>query len=283
MQPMSLPDAICDAVHARLESLRDCPETNMLIYKPIYRNIALFSLLAFNNCVICKVLVPWQPLSYLGDPLEVLNERIPWETFRPVLEPVHQKPRKSNAGRKPIDVVLMFKVRVLQSLYNLADEPLEYPIRDRLSFRRFLGLSLMDRVPDGTTVGLFRERLKELGLMKPLFDPFGDDLEASGYQARSGPIIDARIVRVPIPRNRRDENAQIKAGEVPEGWSEAKREPNDGDARWTEQHGKPYYGYKNPIDGDAEHQFVRTDEVTPAHVHDSQVFDAGDRSRQRRS
>jgi transposase, IS5 family len=233
MQPMSLPDAICDAVHARLESL-----------------------------------------SRLGDPLEALNERIPWETFRPVLEPVHQKPRKSNAGRKPIDVVLMFKVLVLQSLYNLADEQLEYQIRDRLSFMRFLGLSVADRVPDGTTVWLFRERLKELGLMKPLLDPFGDELEASGYQARSGQIIDASIVRVPIQRNSRDENAQIKAGEVPEDWSDAKREQKDGDARWTEKHGKQYYGYKNHIDVDAEHKFVRTYEVTPANVHDSQVFDA---------
>jgi len=233
MQPMSLPDAICDAVHARLESL-----------------------------------------SRLGDPLEALNERIPWETFRPVLEPVHQKPRTSNAGRKPIDVVLMFKMLVLQSLYNLADEQLEYQIRDRLSFMRFLGLSLADRVPDRTTIWLFRERLKELGLMKPLFDQFGDYLAASGYQARSGQIIGASIVRVPIQRNSRDENARIKAGEVPENWSDAKREQKDVDARWTEKHGKQYYGYKNHIDVDAEHTFVRTYEVTPANVHDSQVFDA---------
>ena len=215
-----------------------------------------------------------ESLSRLGDPLEALNERIPWEVFRPVLEPVHQKPRTSNAGRKPFDLVLMFKVLVLQSLYNLADERLEYQIRDRLSFMRFLGLSLLDRVPDGTTVWLFRERLKELGLMKPLFDQFGDHLEASGYQARSGQIVDASIVRVPIQRNSREENVRIKAGEVPEDWSEAKQEQKDVDARWTEKHGKQYYGYKNHIDVDAEHKLVRSYEVTPANVHDSQAFDA---------
>lgn len=215
-----------------------------------------------------------ESLSRLGDPLEALNERIPWELFRPVLEPVRQKPRKSNAGRKPFDLVLMFKVLVLQSLYNLADERLEYQMRDRLSFMRFLGLSLMSRIPDGTSVWLFRERLKELGLMRPLFDQFGDYLAASGYQARSGQIIDASIVRVPIQRNSREENTRIKAGAVPEDWSEAKREQKDVDARWTEKHGKQYYGYKNHIDVDAEHNFVRTYEVTPANVHDSQVFDA---------
>jgi len=215
-----------------------------------------------------------ESLSRLGDPLEALNERIPWELFRPVLEPVRQKPRKSNAGRKPFDLVLMFKVLVLQSLYNLADERLEYQMRDRLSFMRFLGLNLMSRIPDGTSVWLFRERLKELGLMRPLFDRFGDHLAASGYQARSGQIIDASIVRVPIQRNSREENTRIKAGAVPEDWSGAKREQKDVDARWTEKHGKQYYGYKNHIDVDAEHNFVRTYEVTPANVHDSQVFDA---------
>jgi hypothetical protein len=195
-----------------------------------------------------------ESLSRLGDPLEALNEQIPWETFRPVREAVRQKPRKFNAGRKPFEVVLMFKMLVLQSLYNLADEQVEYQVRDRLSFMRFLGLDVMSRIPDGTSVWLFRERLKERSLMNPLFDPFGDFLTASGYQARSGQIIDASIMRVPIQRNSREENARIKAGEVPEDWSEAKREQKDVEARWTEKHGKQYYGYKNHIDVDAEHQ-----------------------------
>ncbi len=92
-----------------------------------------------------------QSLSKLGDPLEPLV-RIPWETFRPLLEPVHEKERKSNAGRKPFDVVLMFKILVLQTLYNLADAQVEYQIRDRLSFARLLGLGIEDEVPDATTV-----------------------------------------------------------------------------------------------------------------------------------
>ena len=118
----------------------------------------------------------------MGDPLEHLASAIPWESFRPLLERVHEKERKSNAGRKPLDVVLMFKVLILRSLYNLADKQVEYQIRDRLSFARFLGLGIEDEVPDEASVWRFRERLKELDLIEGLFNRFGDYLAAEGYQ-----------------------------------------------------------------------------------------------------
>jgi len=214
-----------------------------------------------------------QSVSKMGDPLERLAAVIPWESFRPLLAQVHEKERKSNAGRKPLDVVLMFKALILQSLYNLADEQVEYQIRDRLSFARFLGLGIEDEVPDATTVWRFRERLKELGLMGPLFDRFGDYLSGEGFQAKRGQIVDASIVPAPIQRNSREENRRIKDGEVPEDWSEAKREQKDVEARWTQKNGKSFFGYKNHIDVDAEHKLIRTFAVTPANVHDSQVLD----------
>jgi IS5 family transposase len=209
----------------------------------------------------------------MGDPLERLATTIPWESFRRLLARVHEKERKSNAGRKPIDVVLMFKVLILQTLYNLSDEQVEYQIRDRLSFARFLGLGIEDSVPDATTVWNFRERLKQLELLEVLFDRFGDYLAAEGYQAKQGQIIDASIVPVPIQRNSGEENRRIKNGEVPDDWSEAKREQKDTEARWTKKNGKSYFGYKNHIDVDAEHKLIRTFAVTAANVHDSQVLD----------
>jgi hypothetical protein len=93
-----------------------------------------------------------QSVSKMGDPLERLAAAIPWESFRPLLAQVHEKERKSNAGRKPLDVILMFTVLIPQSLYNLADEQVESQVRDRLSFTRFLGLGIEDGVPDATTV-----------------------------------------------------------------------------------------------------------------------------------
>jgi transposase, IS5 family len=145
--------------------------------------------------------------------------------------------RKSNAGRKPFDAVLMFKVLVLQALYNLADEHVEYLIRDRLSFMRFLGLGLEDSVPDATTVWLFREALAKAGLVKTLFDRFNRHLDAKGYFARGGQIVDATIVSAPQQHNSREENEAIKAGKTPEGWEEkpAKNAQKDKDARWTKK------------------------------------------------
>ena len=91
-------------------------------------------------------------LEKLGDPLPRLESIVDWQAFRPLLKVIHQKQRKSNAGRKPHDVTLMFKMLVLQALYNLSDDQTEYQVRDRLSFQRFLGLSPEATVPDGFPV-----------------------------------------------------------------------------------------------------------------------------------
>jgi IS5 family transposase len=94
--------------------------------------------------------------------------------------------RKSNAGRKPYETILKFKIVVLQSLHNLSDEQTEYLIRDRISFMRFLDLELEDPVPDATTIWLFRQALAQAGLVDKLFERFGQHLEAAGYIARGG-------------------------------------------------------------------------------------------------
>jgi len=213
-------------------------------------------------------------LSKQGDPLEALDATIPWSTFRPVLKKLKRRTRKSNAGRKPYDVIVMFKLLVLQSLYNLSDEQVEFQVRDRLSFMRFLGLSLEDRIPDATTLWLFRESLIEHGLIEPLFKQFNHYLDEQGYEARKGQIIDATIVTVPKQRNSREENQAIKAGEIPESWEE---QPNklcqkDTQARWTKKHNKSYYGYKNHVDIDNQHKLIRCYHATDASVHDSQVL-----------
>lgn len=213
-----------------------------------------------------------EELSRNGDPLERLSVHVSWEMFRPALEVIREKDRKSSAGRKSFDVVLMFKVLVLQSLYNLSDDALEYQIRDRLSFMRFLGLSIGDRVPDAKTIWLFREDLGKAKLIKPLFRQFEGYLRAHGFRARKGQIVDASIVSVPIQRNSREENKQIKEGEVPEGWNEAKQRQKDVHARWSARNHKHAYGYKNHISVDASHKFIRDFAVTDAAVHDSQVF-----------
>src|SRR5579862_8865 len=101
-------------------------------------------------------------LSAKGDPLEAIDRLVPWESFRADIEAVvlaTDEMRKSSAGRKPVDAIVMFRMLVLQALNNLSDDQVEYQVRDRLSFTRFLRLGIEDRVPDGTTLWLFREKL----------------------------------------------------------------------------------------------------------------------------
>ena len=120
-------------------------------------------------------------LSAKGDPLEAIDQLVPWESFRADIEAVVLTPdemRKSSAGRKPLDAIVMFRMLVLQALNNLSDEQVEYQVRDRLSFTRFLRLE--DSIPDATTVWLFREKLAKAGLIEKLFDRFDQHLAAKG-------------------------------------------------------------------------------------------------------
>jgi transposase, IS5 family len=206
------------------------------------------------------------------DPLRTLDKAIPWELFRRDLETIRDKERKSNAGRKPYDVILMFKILVLKSMYNLSYENIEFMILDRLSFMRFLGLNLGDSVPDSNTIRLFVEDLTEANLVERLFQTFDNLLTCVGLEATKGQIVDASIVEAPKQRNTREENKQIKNGQTPEGWSDEKRRQKDTDARWTKKNGQSHYGYKNHIDIDVGHKFIRRCVVTDASVHDSQVI-----------
>jgi hypothetical protein len=107
---------------------------------------------------------------------------VDFEAFRPTLERVREKTRKSNAGRKPYDAVVMFKMLVLRTLYGLGDGQLAYQVRDRVSFVALLGLEPGDPVPDEKTVWAFREQLTELGLMEELFDQFEAHLPEAGFR-----------------------------------------------------------------------------------------------------
>ena len=210
-----------------------------------------------------------------GNPLTKLNELIQWEEFRPGLERLRKREeeRKSPAGRKPFDVVLMFKIMILQSLYNLSEAAVELQVKDRLSFMFFLGLSLADRVPDEKTVWAFREQFGKLGLESKLFEQFNGYLRSHGFTARKGKIVDASIIAAPKQRNTRDENKEIKEGFEPDSWNEAKGRQKDVDARWTQKNGVNHFGYKNHVQIDAKHKFIRNYAATDAAVHDSQVFE----------
>lgn len=212
------------------------------------------------------------------DPLVHLDSLIPWEDFRTELEAVWRRSRQRPAsfgGRQPWDAVLMFKALILCSLYNLSDDQVEYQLRDRLSFMRFLGLGLEDKVPDAKTVWMYREQLAQAGAVEGLFARFDGCLKTSGYLAMGGQIVDASIVPTPRQHNSKEENKQVKAGETPPEWEKkpAKLRQKDRDARWTKKNNRSHYGYKNHIGIDRRHKLVRCWSVTPASTHDSQALD----------
>lgn len=215
-----------------------------------------------------------EKLSKLKDPLEKLSDRIDFESFRGTLESIYEKTdRKSAAGAKPFDYVLMFKIIILQRLYNLSDEQTEFQLIDRLSFRRFVGLELSHKVPDTNTIWTFKEKLKVNDNERKLFECFYAELEKQRLIVSEGKMVDASFHEVPRQRNNREENALIKKGAVPIDWDEKKRRHKDTDARWTKKNNELYFGYKNHIKADVGSKLIDDYAVTQASVHDSQALE----------
>ena len=217
-----------------------------------------------------------EQLSSMGNPLEAISKVLDFEMFRPLLEAkLLNKDKKNNAGAKPFDVLLMFKILLLQRYYGLGDKQVEYQIIDRTSFKRFLGLETGDKVPDEKTVWAFREQLTKTGLVDELFGQFIGYLESNGLIFNEGQIIDASFTIAPRQRNTREENQQIKDGQGKDLWNENlhKKRHKDIDARWTKKNNENFYGYKNHAKVDAKSKFINTYIVTDASVHDSQALD----------
>jgi IS5 family transposase len=225
-------------------------------------------------------------LSEMGDPLEKIAANIDWEIFRPVLKKAFKKTNQKErhaGGRPPYDVVMMYKITLLQQWNNIGDDKTEYLINDRLSFQRFLGISLKDQVPDAKTIWLFKETLTAKGAGAKLNALFTEQLEREGMITPEGSIIDATFVDAPRQRNKREENERIKAGEIPESWrvdeedhspeAEKKRHKarqKDRDARWAKKNNEVHYGYKDHVKADKTSKLIVTHTVTAASVHDSQ-------------
>ena len=170
----------------------------------------------------------------------------------------------------------MFKIMIIQRLFNISDDQAEFQINDRMTFRRFLGLSLGDMVPDAKTIWLFRDTLVRAGVMKELFDCFTDQLDKRGVISHKGTIVDATFVEAPRQRNTREENQLIKEGKIPEDWKEPKKvyklRQKDTDARWTKKNDERHFGYKDHVKADAESKLITDYAVTDAAVHDSQAL-----------
>lgn len=214
-------------------------------------------------------------ISKQNDPLEKLQKHIDFEIFRKPLDEYFTKGKdRSLGGRPAYDYLMMFKILILQRYYNISDDTTEYAILDRLSFMRFLGLTISDSVPDAKTIWNFKNELVNGNLVEKLFGMLDKSLNRQGVILHKGKMVDASIVEVPIQRNSREENQQLKKGETPEEWKDNpnKLRQKDIDAKWVTHNGKDYYGYKDHIIADKKTKLITGYKVTPANIHDSEMI-----------
>ena len=127
---------------------------------------------------------------------------------------INQWCKKKQCWCKRYDVVILFKILILQRFYGLSDKQVEYQIIDRTSFKTFLGLSSGDKVPDEKTIWLFRETMTNVGLVEKIFDEFNKYLEDKSLIFNEGKIVDASFTIAPKQRNTKDENKLIKEGKA---------------------------------------------------------------------
>ena len=219
-------------------------------------------------------------LSNCGDPLETMGRVVNFEVFRPALEKALAYGDGARGGRPAYDPVAMFKVLILAAQNTVSDARMEFLIRDRLSWLRFLGFDLGAVTPDENTIRLFREKLMCAGALDALFAAFDRQLRTRGYLPMGGQIVDATLVAAPKQRNTAAEKAAIKDGKsAAEIWPDqpAKAAQKDIDARWTVKFAKarplpggrpgidiaiPSFGYKSSFAICRRYGFIRRGKVT---------------------
>ena len=211
--------------------------------------------------------------STIGDPLVGLTKHVDFEALAASVDAAAPRPSRTKGVRPPYATLLMVKILVLQQLYNLADDALEYQLLDRRSFLQFLDLTESSSIPDAKTIWLFGDRLAQAGVGIQIFEQVQQQLQQQGYMARCGQIVDASLVQAPVQRNKRDEADIVKEDTMPLAWKPHKRAQKDVDARWTKKHGKSYFGYKLHASVDKRYQLMRKIAVTHASVADTTVFE----------
>lgn len=188
--------------------------------------------------------------------LDRLNGLVKWYRFEKLLGHLRDE---ASPGRPGYPVLVLFRALVLQSLYGLSDRELEEALKDRLSFKRFVGLSFEEAAPDHTVLNRFRNRLVEDKLLEKLFAELDRQLENAGLILKRGTMLDATLIAT-------------GAASPPRG----EEKPADPDAGFAKRSGKPgfTYGYKAHVGVDEGSGIIRAVIATPANVNDTTPADA---------
>ena len=193
----------------------------------------------------------------LGNKLGEIRDIIDWEKFRPIISDIYRD-NKEIGGRPHHDEILMIKMLILAGWHGLSDYEVELLAIDRLSFRHFLGYP--DKIPDRSTIWLFKEKLTSKGKIHLIWDELQQQLDKQGYSIKRGTIQDATIIT---------SDPGHAPSDKPRGDAAKTRRNQDGS--WVKKGNKSQFGYKLHSIIDKEHQFIRRFDTTTASVHDSQV------------
>lgn len=188
-----------------------------------------------------------------NDFLDRLDQLVNWQPMEKTLHALYP----ATTGRPPHPALVLFKMSLLQHCYDLSDPQCEEQVRDRLSWRRFVGLGLQDSVPDETALVRFRQRLVEQGLQEKLLQLVNRQLTAQGLILKRVTLVDATLVQA--------------ARRAP---AKTDRDGGDDDAGFTVKRGTPHYGYKAHVSVDEDHTLIRQATLTAANVHDSVEFES---------
>ncbi len=204
-----------------------------------------------------------------ADLLARLDRVVPWETLA---KPVRTLYKNKDNGAPAWPAVMMLKCVMLAKWYGLSDPQLEEHLKDRLSFRRFVGLSLTDKTPDETTFVVFRKRLREADLDRSLFDAAGKHLERLGVLVKEGTLVDATILEAPRGKKKKKKKEKEKEKDDKTGGTQDDADTRDPEASYTKKHGRTYHGYKAHIAAD-QSGIVTDYRFSTASHHDSRYFD----------
>ncbi|MYM33713.1 IS5 family transposase [Duganella sp. FT94W] len=213
-------------------------------------------------------------LTKLGDALQVLERHVDFAALANGVDTAAPRPGRERGGRPPFPTEVMVRILLIQQLFNLSDEQMEFQLLDRLSFQRFAGLRDSSQIPDRTTIWTFKERLIKAGASESVFEAVNRQLARHGYIARGGQMIDASIVQAPKQSlNKEEKSLVVDQNAMPADWSPPKRRQKDLDARWTKKHGKSYFGYKLSVNADKRCKLIRKIKISTASEHDTLHFE----------
>jgi len=192
----------------------------------------------------------------LNQQLDKINRLVNWKPFATKLSRIYSSP----TGRPSHPVLLLFKCLLLQAWHNLSDYVLEETLDDRLSFRRFVGLSVAETAPDHSVFSRFRDELIQHKIHEQLFSELDRQLEDRGLIIKKGTLVDATVIEAAPKKPRQNEDGT------------AGKSPQDPEADWTKKGGKYLFGYKAHLGVDQNSELIRRIAITPAHVHDGEML-----------